>query len=42
MNVYRGNVHKPELWQSYINAILSSIPDRQKYLAIMVDLLLQS
>ena len=30
----------PSIWQSYINAIHSSIPDRSKYLAIMDDLLL--
>ena len=32
----------PAIWQSYINAILRSIPDRSKYLAIMDDLLLHS
>ena len=32
----------PAIWQSYINAILSSIPNRSKYLSIMDDLLLQS
>ena len=30
----------PALWESYINAILGSIPDRSKYLVIMDDLLL--
>ena len=32
----------PAIWQSYINAILSSLPDRMKHLAIIDDLLLQS
>ena len=30
----------PVIWQSYINAILSSVPDKSRYLAIMDDLLL--
>ena len=30
------------IWQHHINAIISNIPDRSKYLAIMDDLLLQS
>ena len=32
----------PAIWQSYINAILSSIPDKSKYLAIIDDPLLHS
>ena len=32
----------PAKWQSYINAIHSSIPDRTKYLAIMDDKLIHS
>ena len=32
----------PAIWQSYINAILSSIPNRSRYLAIMDDLLLHN
>ena len=32
----------PAIWQSYINAISGSIPDRLKSLAVMDDLLLHS
>ena len=32
----------PATWQSYINAILGTIPNRSKYLAVMDDLLSHS
>ena len=32
----------PAIWQSYVNAIPSSIHERSRYLAIMDDLLLHS
>ena len=32
----------PAIWQSYMNAILISIPDRSKYLALMYDLLFKT
>ena len=31
----------PAIWQSHIHAILSTIPDRSKYLAIVENLFLQ-
>ena len=30
------------VWQSYKNAILGNIPDRPKYLAIMINIVVQS
>ena len=41
-NIPMGLSTSPAIWQSYINAILSSILNRSKYLAILDDLLLLS